>query len=113
MNQGRLRRYFRHGTLTQLLVFDAVCRTGSYTKAAEDLHFAQPTVSIQMQKLAETVGFRLFRKDGRRMRPTAAGQELWRTCGEIIESLEALESRLGLLPEPGGGNLVIAAACQG
>ena len=40
----RIRRYLRHGLLPQLAVFEAVSRLGSYTRAAEELFVAQPTV---------------------------------------------------------------------
>ena len=53
MSRVRSRRLFRHGLLPQLLVFEAVARLGSVTRAAEELHLAQPTVSLQLKKLAE------------------------------------------------------------
>ena len=56
MQQGRIRRYLKHGTLPQLRVFEAVARHGSFTRAAEELYLAQPTVSVQIRKLTETVG---------------------------------------------------------
>ena len=55
MSRARLRRFFRHGLLPQLFVFEAVARLGSVTRAAEELHLAQPTVSLQLKKLAETL----------------------------------------------------------
>jgi len=55
MPRARLRRFFRHGLLPQLIVFEAVARLGSVTRAAEELHLAQPTVSLQLKKLAETL----------------------------------------------------------
>ena len=60
MPRTALRRYFRHGILPQLMVFEAVARHASVTKAAEALHLAQPTVSIQLKKLAETLDVQLF-----------------------------------------------------
>ena len=60
MPRTALRRYFRHGILPQLMVFEAVARHASVTKAAEALHLAQPTVSIQLKKLAETLDLQLF-----------------------------------------------------
>jgi len=101
-----IRRYFRHGMLTQLRVFEAVTRHGNFTRAAEELCMAQPTVSVQMRKLAETVGLPLFEYIGRRVRPTAAGRELYAACQEIFETLAALEDTLGALREaaPGAGS---------
>src|SRR5690242_19101263 len=44
MMRPTLRRYFRHGLFPQLLVFVAVVRLGGVTRAALELHMAQPTV---------------------------------------------------------------------
>ena len=66
MKHRNLRRYFRHGTLTQLSVFEAVARLRSFTRAAEELHMAQPTVSVQIKKLSETIGLPLFEIIGRK-----------------------------------------------
>ncbi|HET9702377.1 MAG TPA: LysR family transcriptional regulator, partial [Burkholderiales bacterium] len=60
MPDTKLRRYLKHGTFPQLAVFDAIARLGSFTRAAEELYMAQPTVSIQIKKLNETVGLPLF-----------------------------------------------------
>lgn len=46
----------RHGMLPQLAVFEAAARLwGHFTRAAESLHLAQPTVSTQIRKLSETL----------------------------------------------------------
>ena len=37
--------------LRQLAYFDAVVRYGSFTKAAQRLHIAQPAVSAQIRRL--------------------------------------------------------------
>jgi DNA-binding transcriptional LysR family regulator len=67
-----LRRYFRHGLFPQLMVFEAVARLGSVTRAAEELHLAQPTVSTQIKKLSEALGLTLFEQRGRQLHLTAA-----------------------------------------
>lgn len=100
MKHAALRRYFRHGTLTQLSVFEAVARHGSFTRAAEELHLAQPTVSIQMKKLATTVGMPLFEQRGRKVQLTAAGSALQNSVQELFGQLGRLEERLvGLRPQ--------------
>ena len=45
---GRLTRRI---SIRQLQVFEAVARLMSYTRAAEELHLSQPTVSMQINKL--------------------------------------------------------------
>ncbi|MCW5581502.1 MAG: LysR family transcriptional regulator, partial [Luteimonas sp.] len=77
----------KHGTLPQLSVFDAVARLGSFTKAAEELYMAQPTVSVQMKKLAETVGLPLIKQVGKRVRLTEAGRVLHAGCLDMFGTL--------------------------
>jgi LysR family transcriptional regulator, low CO2-responsive transcriptional regulator len=119
------RRFFRHGLLPQLIVFEAVARLGSVTRAAEELHLAQPTVSIQIKKLAETLGVTLFEPDGRRRRLTAAGRALREICDELVQCLTRADAKLdafrgskaeqmGPLPEAeirAAASAVIAAFC--
>jgi len=77
MLQPGIRRYLKHGTLPQLRVFEASARLGSLTRAAEELHIAQPTASVQIKKLTETIGLPLFEQVGRRAYLTDAGQRLY------------------------------------
>ena len=67
MPQSKIRRYLKHGTLPQLSVFEAVARLGNFTRAAEELYMAQPTVSVQIKKLTETIGLPLFEQVGKRI----------------------------------------------
>ena len=101
MQTGKIRRYLKHGTLPQLRVFEAVVRHGSYTRAAAELHLAQPTVSVQMRKLAETVGAPLLEQADRRVQPTEAGRSLYETCLEIFEALSRAEEVLAEIRQDG------------
>src|SRR5215510_9443780 len=94
MPRPALRRYFRHGLFPQLMVFEAVARLRSVTRAAGELHLAQPTVSTQLRKLSESLGLALFEQRGRSLEATPAGGELRRSCEELIGLLERLEARL-------------------
>ena len=92
----KLARYFRHGLFPQLMVFEAVARLGSVTRAAEELHLAQPTVSTQLKKLSRTLGVTLYESNGRGLRLTPAGRDLAGACGELIALVERTESRLAV-----------------
>jgi len=94
MSRTRLRRYFRHGLLPQMLVFEAVARLGSVTRAAEALHLAQPTVSMQLKKLAGALDVVLFEQRGRQLHLTAAGHALRETCAELTALLARADERL-------------------
>jgi LysR family transcriptional regulator, low CO2-responsive transcriptional regulator len=97
MPRAKLRRYFRHGLFPQLIVFEAVARLGSVTRAAEELHLAQPTVSMQIKKLAETLEVPLFEQRGRKLYLTAAGEEVRRLCLETIACVSKAEERIAAL----------------
>lgn len=109
MSRAAARRFFRHGLLPQLLVFEAVARLGSVTRAAEELHLAQPTVSLQLKKLAETLEVALFEQRGRRLHLTGAGQELRATCAELLQCLARAEEKLAAWRKPKVETLTLAA----
>lgn len=113
MRQSRIRRFLRHGMLPQLLVFEAVTRHGSFTRAAEELYLAQPTVSGHIRKLTDTVGLPLLEQVGKRVHPTAAGRELYSACRNIFRTLEGVEDALADLRGLKGGTLRIASGTAG
>lgn len=81
----------RHSTLRQLEVFESIARLGSFTRAAEELYLTQPTVSMQIKKLADAVGLPLFEQIGKKMYLTDAGRELQKTCRGIFDHLSHFE----------------------
>lgn len=81
----------RHSTLRQLELFEAIARLGSFTRAAEELFLTQPTVSMQIKKLSDTVGMPLFEQVGKKIYLTDIGHELHRTCRGISEHLDNFE----------------------
>ena len=113
MPQSKIRRYLRHGTLPQLSVFEAVARHRSYTRAAEELYMAQPTVSVQIKKLTETIGLPLFEQIGKRIHLTEAGRELDAACREIFHSLAKIEDRLASIRGLEAGRLRLAVSTTG
>ncbi|MGV3628639.1 MAG: LysR family transcriptional regulator [Betaproteobacteria bacterium] len=113
MPQPAIRRYLKHGTLPQLGVFEAVARLGSFTKAAEELYMAQPTVSVQMKKLSETVGLPLIEQIGKRIHLTDAGHVLQAACMEIFGTLTGLERSLDDLRGLEAGQLQLAVSTTG
>ncbi len=78
-------------TLRQLQIFEAVVRLQGYTKAAEALNLSQPTVSMQIKKLCETLGLPLLEQVGRTIHPTAAGRDVYLTAREILGGVVALD----------------------
>jgi LysR family transcriptional regulator, low CO2-responsive transcriptional regulator len=84
----------RYATFRQFQVFEAIYRLGSFTRAAEELFLTQPTVSMQIKKLAEAIGLPLFEHVGRNVEPTEAGKELYAACRSMFETLSNLEMKI-------------------
>jgi LysR family transcriptional regulator, low CO2-responsive transcriptional regulator len=113
MPTSKIQRYLRHGTLVQLRAFEAIVRLGSYTRAGEETHMAQPTVSVHMKKLAETIGVPLLEHVGKRVRLTAAGEEAHAACHAIFKTLSDLDEAIGDLRGLKAGKLRIATTTAG
>lgn len=62
--------------LDQLHTFVTIADTGSFTRAAEEVHRTQSAVSMQMRRLEDRIGRQLFEKDGRTNRLTEEGERL-------------------------------------
>ena len=60
--------------LQQLEYFRTVARLGNMTKAAAELHIAQPSLSISIAKLEEELGAKLFDRVSGRIRLNQIGQ---------------------------------------
>ncbi|MEA3413526.1 MAG: LysR family transcriptional regulator [Pseudomonadota bacterium] len=81
----------RNSTLRQLELFYAIARLGSFTRAAEESYVTQPTISMQIKKLTDSVGVPLFEHVGKKVYLTDAGCELRKTCNRIFTELERFE----------------------
>lgn len=77
-----------------LLYFWAVAREGSVTRASEQLHLAQPTVSGQLKALEEALGEKLFERTGRRLVLTDVGRVVFRYADEIFSLGRELQDTL-------------------
>ena len=76
---------FRH-----LRYFVKVVEAGSFSRAAAAIHVAQPALSQQIGELEERLGFVLLDRSSRGVRPTAAGEIVFREASEILRQLEQL-----------------------
>lgn len=103
-----IRRYLKHGTLPQLRAFAAVARLHSVTRAAEELHVSQATISVQIKKLTEAVGLPLFEQIGNRVQLTEAGERVYRGCDEVFRALGVMEDSLGAIRGLASGPLTLA-----
>jgi DNA-binding transcriptional LysR family regulator len=63
-------------SLNALRAFEAAARLRSVSLAAAELHVTHGAVSRQLRALEEELGLALFERDGRGIRPSAAGHRL-------------------------------------
>lgn len=77
--------------LRQIEVLHAILSTGSVTAAANVLHVSQPAVSKVLQQAERQLGFRLFVRDGNRLRPTEEAQALYREIEQIFPRIDAVQ----------------------
>ncbi len=71
--------------IDQLKTFLAIVETRNFTKAAGRVHKTQSAVSMQVKKLEETLGKRLFLRDGRKISISDDGQRLIGYARDIVE----------------------------
>ncbi|SLN18319.1 Glycine cleavage system transcriptional activator [Roseovarius litorisediminis] len=80
-----------------LLVFEAAARTGSFTRAAQELNVQQPAVSASIKQLEGSLGTQLFVRAHRSVTLTHAGERLYNdTSGafdRILQSARLLTTR--------------------
>lgn len=76
--------------LTKLRYFQTVARLQHVTRAAEELHVAQPALTKAIKDLEEELGVPLFYKQGRNVRLTAQGIFLQKKLDEILPALDDL-----------------------
>ncbi|WP_127581852.1 LysR family transcriptional regulator [Paenibacillus koleovorans] len=81
--------------MTTFQTFREVIRCQSYTKAAEQLGYAQSSVTAQIQKLEQAYGVPLFERHARGMRLTAAGETLWELVRPMLELYQESKEKVG------------------
>jgi LysR family hydrogen peroxide-inducible transcriptional activator len=73
----------------QLRYAVAVARAGNFSRAAEQCHVSQPSLSQQIQKLEHELGERLFDRLRRAARLTPEGEAFVRHAVHILEEVDA------------------------
>jgi LysR family transcriptional activator of glutamate synthase operon len=77
--------------LHQLRVLQAAVKSGGFTRASEQLHLSQSTVSQHIKMLEEELGCPLFLRVGKRVRVTEAGSVLLQYAETIFRDLKNAE----------------------
>jgi len=76
-------------SFSALRAFDAAARHLNFSQAAEELHLTHGAISHQMKALEASLGVSLFRREGRRMLLTDAGQRFAARLRDVLGDLAA------------------------
>lgn len=94
----------------QLLAFKTIVETGGFTRAARQLNLTQSALSHQIKTLETQLQTLVFKRVGKRVVLTQAGEILLRYTTPILRQLIEARQTLAELREPGHGRLRISCA---
>src|SRR5918996_849916 len=86
-------------SIDQWLTLVSVVESGSYAKAAEQLHKSQSTLTYGIQKLEELLAVKVFEIRGRRAVLTPTGELLYRRGKALVDEAARLEHTAGELAQ--------------
>ncbi len=93
-----------------LRYFLAVAREENMTRAAQQLHISQPSLSKEMMKLEEELGHRLFVRTNKSTRLTEEGMLLRKRAGDIVAMADKTTEEFSRLDSITGGEIHIGCA---
>jgi len=95
-------------SFSNLRIFEAVARHNNFSRAAEELSVSQPYVSNQIAELEQKLDLILFRRVGRRVYLTDAGNRLYAHATSLLSQLAAAEQSMAELRSKVSGRLECA-----
>src|SRR5689334_22000914 len=97
---------------THLEVVREVDRRGSLTKAAKALHLTQSALSHAIKKLEQQLGTAVWRRAGRQLQLTQAGEQLLAVAKRVLPQLVHAEERIARIARGERGTLRIGIECH-
>lgn len=82
--------------LTWLQTFCTLIETGHFTRTAEKLVMTQPGVTQHIQKLEQSLGHALIRREGKSFRLTEAGEKVYHQGLVSLSQLREMEESLNI-----------------
>lgn len=95
-----------------LAIIREVSRQGSVTAAARTLHLTQSALSHSIRKLEQNLGTPLWRREGRSLRLTQAGEYVLAVAERVLPQLEHATSHLRQYAQGHRGTLRIGMECH-
>ncbi len=94
--------------LKTLKTFHKIVACGSFNRAAEELNYAQSTVTMQIKKLEADLGIRLLER-GKTFRLTEAGRLFFEESRHIVKDMDHLQNNMADLLIGEAGNIRLGA----
>jgi len=95
-----------------LAIVQEVVKQGSLTAAADTLCLTQSALSHSVKKLESLLGTAIWRREGRQLIPTQAGEYLLAVANRVLPQLNQAEERLRQYAEGERGTLRIGMECH-
>lgn len=102
--------------LRQLKYFVQITESGNFSRAAEMLRIAQPSLSQQVKNLEDELGVELLRRHARGVTPTEMGQQLYDHARRILEEVERVKDVVRSQSVNPSGRVAVGlptSACRG
>ncbi len=93
-----------------LKIFVSVYKNKSFTRASEDMHISQPTISEHIKNLENSLDCRLFDRLGRSIMPTAEGDVLYPRALQLLDDLDTIQEEITDAGTGVKGRLIIGAS---
>jgi DNA-binding transcriptional LysR family regulator len=95
-------------TFKQMRLFLALADTLSVTKASQKMGITQPTASMQLKEIAESIGFPLFEVINKKVHLTEMGEKLALTVRAMLNEWQSFEQSTEQLRGLYGGSIKVA-----
>ena len=93
--------------LRQLRYFIAILEQGSFSKASQYLHVAQPALSHHVRQMEDDLGVELMVRGPRGVTPTQAGERLLHHARLIMRQVDAARDEVRSMAGDPGGAVVV------
>ncbi|OIQ46641.1 MAG: LysR family transcriptional regulator, partial [Gammaproteobacteria bacterium MedPE] len=97
---------------THLAIVQQVDQLGTLTQAANALFLTQSALSHAMKKLETQLGVKIWKKEGRTLRLTQAGQSILSLANRVLPQIEHTEQLMSQFSQGQRGTLRIGMECH-
>ncbi|MCK4794675.1 MAG: LysR family transcriptional regulator [Desulfobacteraceae bacterium] len=96
--------------LIQLVSFYQIAKTGSFSKASQNIYRTQSAVSHQIRNLEEELGVKLFDRIGKKIKLTDEGRILFDVLGPFFDKLDNVKRIYDDMKQCKSGSLTIVSS---